>query len=47
MSNKTILACSHCGTRNYSTVSKKQEQRLEVKKYCKQCNAHTVHKETR
>ncbi|WP_335872146.1 50S ribosomal protein L33 [Bacillus sp. 2205SS5-2] len=47
MNKKTILSCSDCGTRNYSTVSNVGEKRLEVKKHCKHCNAHTVHKQTR
>jgi len=48
MSKKVILACVNCGSRNYSTASKDtQNERLELKKYCKTCAAHTVHKETK
>ncbi|RDU34893.1 50S ribosomal protein L33 [Neobacillus piezotolerans] len=49
MTKKAVLACSVCGSRNYSTAASSQarEERLELKKYCKTCNASTVHKETR
>jgi len=43
------LACGDCKQRNYMTTKnkKKQPDRLEMKKYCKFCNKHTLHKETR
>ncbi|GAB6139216.1 50S ribosomal protein L33 [Halanaerobaculum tunisiense] len=43
------LACTECKRRNYSTTknSSNQRQRLELKKYCKFCKEHTLHKETR
>ncbi|MCK8816222.1 50S ribosomal protein L33 [Natroniella sulfidigena] len=43
------LACTECKQRNYSTTKNKnnQRERLELKKYCKFCQKHTVHKETR
>lgn len=46
---KVILACSACGNRNYSTMKNKTKDtaRLELKKFCKTCNAHTIHKETK
>ncbi|KKK37034.1 50S ribosomal protein L33 [Mesobacillus campisalis] len=49
MEKKITLACAQCGSRNYSTPSSKDQQaeRLEVKKFCKSCNAHTVHRETK
>ncbi|MGM9923054.1 MAG: 50S ribosomal protein L33 [Bacillus sp. (in: firmicutes)] len=49
MRNKVILACKDCGSRNYSTESSKvsKSERLEIKKFCKTCNAHTLHKETK
>lgn len=49
MSNKAILACNDCGSRNYTTQSRKdsQSERFEIKKFCKTCNAHTLHKETK
>ncbi|MBS4224931.1 50S ribosomal protein L33 [Lederbergia citrea] len=49
MNKKVALACAVCGSRNYSTDRNKEATsgRLEVKKYCKQCNAHVIHKETK
>lgn len=49
MRDRIILECSECKQRNY--VSKKNKknttERVELKKHCKFCNAHTVHKETK
>lgn len=44
---KVALACGVCGSRNY-TVTKKptRVERLEVKKFCKYCGMHTLHRET-
>jgi large subunit ribosomal protein L33 len=44
-----IMACTECKQRNYSTTKdkKKHTDRLELKKYCKFCRAHTVHRETK
>jgi large subunit ribosomal protein L33 len=49
MREKITLACTECKRRNYSTTKNKSNQRdrLEAKKYCKFCQKHTVHKETR
>ncbi|MGY3716690.1 50S ribosomal protein L33 [Sutcliffiella cohnii] len=49
MSKKVVLACSHCGARNYTTMkSEKQSNvRLEINKFCKVCNIHTIHRETK
>ncbi|AZR14885.1 MULTISPECIES: 50S ribosomal protein L33 [Lactobacillus] len=45
---KAALACSVCGSRNYSiTASKNRTQRLELQKFCKHCGKKTLHKETR
>ncbi len=43
------LACNDCKRRNYSTTKnkKKTSERLEMKKYCPSCRAHTVHRETK
>ncbi|MFO7296061.1 MAG: 50S ribosomal protein L33 [Clostridia bacterium] len=43
------LACSECKQRNYNTTKNKKNDpdRLELKKYCKFCKKHTVHRETR
>jgi large subunit ribosomal protein L33 len=43
------LACGECKARNYKTT-KSQEQgakTLEIKKYCKHCKRHTLHRETK
>lgn len=48
MKQKLILACAECGSRNYSLPSsQKKTERLEVKKFCKTCNAHTNHRQTK
>ena len=43
------LECTQCKRRNYSTTKNKKTstERLELKKYCRFCRAHTDHKETR
>ncbi|HAI51870.1 MAG: 50S ribosomal protein L33 [Limnochordia bacterium] len=43
------LECTQCKNRNYrSTKNKKSDpDRIELKKFCKFCRTHTVHKETR
>ncbi|WP_093137259.1 50S ribosomal protein L33 [Salinibacillus kushneri] len=49
MRKKVILACTECHNRNYTTYknTKTNSDRLEVKKYCKQCGEHTLHLETK
>lgn len=49
MRKKIILACTDCGSRNYTSESNKDSraERLEIKKFCSTCNAHTMHKETK
>ncbi len=44
-----ILACSECKQRNYSTTKnkKKKPDKLSLKKYCRFCRTHTIHKETK
>jgi large subunit ribosomal protein L33 len=43
------LQCSACKRRNYTTTKnkKKQQGKLEVKKYCPFCRSHQVHKEVK
>ncbi|MFN8006338.1 MAG: 50S ribosomal protein L33 [Terriglobia bacterium] len=43
------LQCTECKRRNYSTTKnkKKTTDRLELKKFCGSCRAHTVHRETK
>ena len=47
--NKITLACTVCKQRNYDTYKNKKNDpdRIELKKYCKFCKTHTVHKETK
>lgn len=49
MRKKVILACVDCGSRNYTTMknSGNSAERLEIKKFCKTCNSHTPHRETK
>ena len=48
MQKKVTLACTECGSRNYSYEKKSTSaERLELKKFCKNCNAHPDHKETK
>lgn len=46
---KVILVCEECLSRNYTTTKNPQKtaERLEVKKYCKNCDKYTIHKETK
>jgi len=45
---KVPLECTECGRRNYNVaVSNHQSQRLELKKFCKQCGKVTLHRQTR
>ena len=43
------LECEDCARRNYSTKKNKKNTtgRLALKKYCKWCRTHTLHKETK
>ncbi|WP_215826970.1 MULTISPECIES: 50S ribosomal protein L33 [unclassified Spiroplasma] len=49
MQQKIILVCDQCLSRNYNTFTNSSNQtvRLSLKKFCKHCNQHTIHKETR
>ncbi|WP_283750530.1 50S ribosomal protein L33 [Bacillus cereus] len=48
MRKKVVLSCEECKNRNYSTMKDASSvERLEIKKFCKTCNKHTVHKETK
>ena len=49
MRTLVTLECTDCKRRNYTTKKNKQNNpdRLEMKKYCKWCQHHTNHKETR
>ncbi|MFB3786186.1 MAG: 50S ribosomal protein L33 [bacterium] len=49
MREQVIIACTECKQRNYSTMKNKRlhPDRMEIKKYCRWCNKHTLHRETR
>ncbi|PGS52830.1 50S ribosomal protein L33 [Bacillus sp. AFS041924] len=48
MRKKVVLSCATCNNRNYSTMKNSSSaERLEMKKFCKTCNEHTTHKETK
>ena len=46
---KITLACQDCKRRNYNLTKEKKNhpERMETKKYCPFCKAHTMHKETK
>jgi len=41
------LACTECKRRNYTTTKNKRThpERMEMKKYCRFCRKHTLHRE--
>lgn len=43
------MQCTECKRRNYATLvnKKKAKTKLEKKKYCKWCDKHVLHKETK
>ena len=49
MREKVILICENCLSRNYTFERNKltNSERMVVRKFCKKCNKHTVHKETK
>ena len=49
MRDIVTLACSDCKRRNYTTTRNKRKtpEKLQVKKFCRWCRAHTLHKETK
>ncbi len=46
---KITLACTECKNRNYNTTKDKKThpERMELRKYCRFCRKHTLHKETK
>ena len=48
MRTKITLACTECKNRNYNTTKDKKAHpdRMEIKKYCRFCKTHTVHKQS-
>ena len=49
MKQKVTLVCTECLSRNYSLTKNKRVnvERLELRKFCKKCGKHTLHKETK
>lgn len=49
MREKAVLVCTKCLSRNYSITKIKgaTKERFEIMKFCKKCNAHTLHKESK
>jgi large subunit ribosomal protein L33 len=43
------LACENCKRRNYQTNKSKRNNpdRIQLRKFCRWCRAHTDHRETR
>ncbi|MFO8059716.1 MAG: 50S ribosomal protein L33 [Bacillota bacterium] len=43
------LECTECKSRNYTTTKNRRNTsgRLELKKFCRRCREHTLHRETR
>jgi len=46
---KITLVCTECKQRNYDTEKNKKNDpdRLEMKKFCRFCRKHTLHKESK
>ena len=49
MRDIVTLACTECKQRNYTTTKNKKStpDKLEFKKYCRFCQKHTAHRETK
>jgi len=49
MRDLLALACPECKRRNYTTDKNKRTttDKLELRKYCRFCRKHTLHKETK
>jgi large subunit ribosomal protein L33 len=49
MREVVVLECKECGRRDYSTYTdkKKNEAKLELKKYCKVEKKRTLHKQVK
>ncbi|HVM32800.1 MAG TPA: 50S ribosomal protein L33 [bacterium] len=49
MREQITLACSDCKRRNYNSTrdKRKNPNKVEVKKYCRWCRKHSLHKETK
>jgi large subunit ribosomal protein L33 len=49
MRDIVTLTCTVCKQRNYTTTKNKKStpDKLEFKKYCRFCQKHTAHRETK
>ena len=49
MQDIILLKCSSCNNKNYSTTKNKKNttEKLSLKKFCKHCRKHILHKETK
>jgi len=49
MRDIVTLACIECKNRNYTATrnKKNKKDKLELKKYCRFCRKHILHKETK
>ncbi|MBI4654917.1 MAG: 50S ribosomal protein L33 [Nitrospirae bacterium] len=49
MQDIILLQCSECKNKNYSTTKNKKNtpDKINIKKYCRHCRKHTMHKETK
>ncbi len=49
MRDNITLVCTDCDHRNYVTTRNKktQQAKLEMKKFCRFCRKHVLHKETK
>ncbi len=47
MRSQVSLDCSECKQKNYQATKNKQKStdKMQLKKYCRFCRKHTVHKE--
>lgn len=43
------LECTECKNRNYRTTKNRRNDpdRIQLRKFCKRCRTHTLHRETR
>lgn len=44
-----LFQCTECKNRNYSSTKNKKNttEKIEIKKFCRNCRKHTMHKETK
>ncbi|MDD5566260.1 MAG: 50S ribosomal protein L33 [Candidatus Omnitrophica bacterium] len=47
MREKITLECTACKNKNYTATRNKKtkQEKLELKKFCRFCHTHTLHKE--